>query len=303
MDQIQSKRSALVVEGGAMRVVFANGVLDTFIQEDFYPFDLHIGVSAGASSIAGYLARMYKRNYLLLTRFCTKLPFINWKNWLMGKHWVDLDWFFDVAMRDLHLDHETLFAADHEFLIGMTHMECGRCHFIRADSSTLEEHLLATGALPFLYRKWVKVNGMTMVDGSISDSIPVRAALERQANTIMVIRSRPRAYRMETPVETRLAAFRLNKKYPALSRTLLSRADYYNQSIELLRQPPEGVDILEITPPEQFKTARFSTDFDALQRDYQAGREAGYRAIEQWRALQRASSDGRPAEKEAQRSL
>lgn len=281
----QAIRSALVVEGGAMRVVFANGVLDTFIQEDFYPFDLHVGVSAGASTVAGYLARMYKRNYLLLTRFCPKEPFINWKKWLLGKHMVDLDWFFEVAMRDLHLDHATLFShPNKEFWVGMTHMECGRSHFFQAHSENLEHYLLATGALPFLYRKWVKVQGMTMIDGSISNSIPLSAALERQAQQIMVIRSRPREYRMETPVETRLAAFKLSKKYPALSQTMLHRAQVYNQSVAQLRQPPEGVEILEINPPADFQTARFSTDFNSLQRDYQAGREAGYSAIAQWKA-------------------
>ena len=45
-------KNALVVEGGAMRGIFSAGVLDTFLLEGFDPFDLYIGVSAGAGNIA-----------------------------------------------------------------------------------------------------------------------------------------------------------------------------------------------------------------------------------------------------------
>ena len=40
-----------------MRGIFAAGVLDEFLQEKFNPFDLFIGVSAGAVTLASYLCR------------------------------------------------------------------------------------------------------------------------------------------------------------------------------------------------------------------------------------------------------
>ena len=49
-----SKR-ALVVEGGAMRGIFATGVLDAFIERSYNPFDFTIGVSAGSVVLMGYL--------------------------------------------------------------------------------------------------------------------------------------------------------------------------------------------------------------------------------------------------------
>ena len=47
---------ALVVEGGAMRGIFAAGVLDEFIQAHHYPFSLCLGVSAGSTALAAYLS-------------------------------------------------------------------------------------------------------------------------------------------------------------------------------------------------------------------------------------------------------
>lgn len=49
-----TKPSALIVEGGAMRGIFASGVLDAFLEEDYRPFDMAIGVSAGSTNLVGY---------------------------------------------------------------------------------------------------------------------------------------------------------------------------------------------------------------------------------------------------------
>ena len=47
---------AIVVEGGAMRGIFATGVLDAYIETGFFPYEFAIGVSAGTSNLANYLA-------------------------------------------------------------------------------------------------------------------------------------------------------------------------------------------------------------------------------------------------------
>ncbi len=39
-------KTALVVEGGGMRSVFTAGVLDTFLEHGYDPFDLFIGRTA-----------------------------------------------------------------------------------------------------------------------------------------------------------------------------------------------------------------------------------------------------------------
>jgi predicted patatin/cPLA2 family phospholipase len=54
--------SALVVEGGAMRGIFACGVLDVFMEQAFNPFDLAIGCSAGGCILASHLAGQRGRN-------------------------------------------------------------------------------------------------------------------------------------------------------------------------------------------------------------------------------------------------
>ena len=52
---------ALIVEGGAMRGIFASGVLDAFVESHHYPFDFVMGVSAGATNLVSYLSEQPRR--------------------------------------------------------------------------------------------------------------------------------------------------------------------------------------------------------------------------------------------------
>jgi predicted patatin/cPLA2 family phospholipase len=46
---MQKIKKALIVEGGGSRGVFSFGVIDSFIKASYNPFDIHLGVSNGAS--------------------------------------------------------------------------------------------------------------------------------------------------------------------------------------------------------------------------------------------------------------
>lgn len=60
---------ALVVEGGAMRGIFAADVLDAFLSAHYQPFNQCFGVSAGATNIAAYLCGQHKRNHAVITDY------------------------------------------------------------------------------------------------------------------------------------------------------------------------------------------------------------------------------------------
>ena len=46
---MNKQKTALVVEGGGNRGVFSFGITDSFIKNNFDPFDIYIGVSNGAA--------------------------------------------------------------------------------------------------------------------------------------------------------------------------------------------------------------------------------------------------------------
>ena len=59
---MNKKKTALVVEGGGNRGVFSFGITDSFIRNNFDPFDIYIGVSNGAAVVFWYLMRESENN-------------------------------------------------------------------------------------------------------------------------------------------------------------------------------------------------------------------------------------------------
>jgi hypothetical protein len=72
------RQTALVVEGGAMRGIFAAGVLDAFLAKGRTAFDHCIGVSAGAVNLAAFLAGQQGRNHNVITDYSCRPSSSTW---------------------------------------------------------------------------------------------------------------------------------------------------------------------------------------------------------------------------------
>ena len=273
-------RNALVVEGGAMRGIFAAGVLDAFLKNNFNPFELCIGVSAGASNIAAYLGQQHRRNYRVYTEFCTNPEFISWKKFFCGGHLMDLDWLWDISIREIRLDLKKIFSSGKEFLVGVTSAVRGRAVFLKPDESTCEQYLKVSSAVPLSYRTIHSIGGVPMVDGGIGASIPAAEAWRRGGQRIMAIRTQPLSYVRRATFVTKIHAFAM-RKYPCLRQAMLDRADRYMQEVAFLRNPPRDVRIIEVAPPA-IRTSRFTKDLHLLEKDYHAGIEQGLTAMKRW---------------------
>ncbi|WP_282014821.1 patatin-like phospholipase family protein [Marinifilum flexuosum] len=279
--QKDSGKTALVVEGGAMRGIFAAGVLDTFMEQSFLPFDMVIGVSAGSINAAAYLANQHGRNYKVFTDYSLRPEYISWKKFLRGGHLMDLDWSWDITGSELPINADSLFKKNIDFEIGITRNSDGSSKFIKASPENLSDVMKASCSVPLFYRNFLKVDGEIVADGGVSAPIPVERAIEKGATKVMVIRSRKSDYRMKNGNENKLSRF-LFRKHPGLAKAIQKRPDTYNQTIELINHPPAGVEIIDICPADSFSTKRFTQDKEILDRDYKLGKEQGMEAIERW---------------------
>lgn len=280
--RLTSEKTALVVEGGAMRGIFSTGVLDSFIQNNFNPFDLCVGVSAGSTNIAAYLAHMYKRNYTIYTDYSLRKEFISLRKFILGKHLVDLDWLWDISIREYRLDLETILSQKSQFRIGLTNVETGTIEYFVPQKENLEDLLKASSALPVFYRGFVSINNTLYADGGVSDPIPVMEAVRQNATKILVIRSRPYGKTLESKGSQALSAIAL-RKYPKLVEAIRARVNVYAQSLQFLRNPPKGISIIEVNPPDDFLTERLTKDKHILDADYRKGIETGIRIMKKWK--------------------
>ncbi len=278
------KKSALIVEGGGMRGIFAAGILHAFGNKGFDPFDLYIGVSAGACHLASHLAGQNSRNFDITLRYSLSRQFINPWRFLKGGHLMDLDWMWEQTIKNYRLDlkqiKEKLQTQKKDYLIVATSMETGGPLYLHPDINTLEHYLKVSSSLPILYRKEMDVKGEKATDGGISDSIPVREALRRGATDITVIRSRSAGYvKKESPIVLAVFSWYF-RKYPRLIEAFRQRADRYNAAVAFINNPPSGVCIAQLAPPAALEIGRTTKNEATLRKAYKAGIDYGNRFIE-----------------------
>lgn len=266
------KKKALVVEGGGMRGVFSAGVLDAFHELAFDPFDLYLGVSSGACNLASFAARQHRRNLRNYIGPMHRRDFLSVRRFLRGKHYIDLDWLWELWRREDPLDIPT--AEKHldgrQMLFVCTSFDTGRAAYLSPKGQDWYQIQKASSALPLMYRTPVMIDGAGYVDGGVADAIPVREAYERGARSIVVVRSRPISYVKKLSSEARLLRW-LFRKNPPLLQALERREETYMDSIEFIRRPPRDAQIVEITPTGLQKTSRTTQELESLEHDYHMG--------------------------------
>ncbi len=269
---------ALIVEGGAMRGIFASGVLDDFMEDDYLPFDFAIGVSAGASNLVGYLSQAPKRSYNVITTMATDKTFFNPTRFARGGNLVDVKWLWEESNRRYPINCENLFDSIPMFA-ALTNIETGHADYYQVKPTSLSNIIEATTALPIAYRETPCFSGGCFTDGGVADSIPVREAYRRGARDITVILSHPLSYQMK-PAKYPWLLKRVLSKYPNIAESMLVRASNYNQSLDFIRHPPKDATIRVIAPPENFAVKRLTMNKDALNDGYNMGRIAGREHLE-----------------------
>ena len=271
-------KSALVVEGGGMRGIFAAGVLHAFGSESFDPFDLYIGVSAGACNLASHLAGQNDRNLDVILQYSATTDFINPWRFLRGGHLMDLDWLWEQTIRNYRLDLACLFhklrSQNKKYIVVATSMESGDALYLEPSEYTLEHYLKVSSSLPVFYRNILDVSGQKAADGGIADAIPVQQAYRMGATDITVIRSRPSNYVKKQSRLTFIFSLYF-KNYPRLVEKFRKRARLYMDAIDFISKPPAGIRISQIAPPHDVSVGRTTRDKAMLRNVYQTGIDYG----------------------------
>ena len=210
--------------------------------------------------------------------------FISFPKFLRGGHLLDLDWLWDITIREIRLDLEAIYSRAKPFVVVLTDVQTGDAQYKLTGAHDLEHVLKASSAMPLLYRAYPEVDGRPMTDGGVADSIPVGEAIRRGARRIMVIRSRHRDYMKRPSLSEHVMRWHV-RHYPFLQQARAKRVERYNEAVALIRRPPEGASIIEICPPASFRVSRLSQDRRILQEGYEQGRALAAEAIARWNTV------------------
>lgn len=265
---------ALVVEGGAMRGIYAAGVLDQFIDNGYRPFDFCIGVSAGSTNLAAWLANQRGRTKEVITDYSCRPEFINFVRFAKGGHWLELDWLWDILSEEYPLDLDAFEQQPIPLYIAATSVKTGEAKYIKGTAENLELVLKASCSVPMAYRHYPEFGGEPMTDGGVADSIPVLKAYEMGAREITVILSQVSGYRKSAP-KAPWVIRRLLKHTPKLADAMIRRAVSYNKAIDFIESPPSDCKVNIIAPEQSFAVGRLTTSQEKLNAGYDMGYKAG----------------------------
>ncbi|MCW7551923.1 patatin family protein [Endozoicomonas gorgoniicola] len=286
-DLSNQPKTALIVEGGGMRGVFAAGVLDAFADKRHKPFAGYYGVSAGALNLLSFLSGQRGRNLDIYTGTCLEPNFISLARHIRGGNLFDLDWFFERISKQFTIDSRRFYQTLESSLMTVV-TTCTRTgypvyHEITPDTDRVDlfNILKASSALPMIYRSPIHVDERTLMDGSLSDPLPVIRAIEDGFNDLVIIRTRESNYRKTASSSNRLLAWQFRKQ-PELSSLIRQQYAIYNETLDQLDDFRErGISITEICPETPLNSTRSTRNRNRLVADYHRGYAIGYNLLGQ----------------------
>ena len=297
--KIAQPKVALIAEGGGQRGIFTAGVLDAWLEQNYDPFDLFIGTSAGSQNLTSYLARQKGYAKRLIRGLSRNKRFFQLGRGLMGKHIVDLDWYFDKTKEvNRAIDFKTAKTSlgERELLITATNVRDRKAYYL---SPTGEEHqwrelLKASSALPFLYKQGVKLtpwlnaqaaNETTQIskaqedfflDGGLAAPLPVREAYNRGARKIVVIRTVDADFQAQSAWVQKLRSLATAAGYcPKTLDYLIQHEQAYLDELNFMANPPSDVEIIQIFADETLHSKLLGSTNDDLRKDHKLGVKAG----------------------------
>ncbi|WP_279146586.1 patatin-like phospholipase family protein [Photobacterium carnosum] len=198
LNTTSNKKIALIVQGGGQRGIFSAGVLDSFLDHQFDPFELYIGTSAGALNLSSFISRQPRFGYHFIRDVSMDDKFFNLYKYLSKQQPMNLEWALQqVSSSGLYpLDVATA----HKTLMCRTALACAtrkdtlQDYYLPMYQQDWQDVLLASCAIPLLYNQPVNMDELQWVDGGVSAAIPVKEAWRRGADLVVVIRTEPLEY-------------------------------------------------------------------------------------------------------------
>ena len=273
-------KKGLVLEGGAMRGLWTAGVTDVMMEHDIWPDGL-IGVSAGAAFGCNYKSRQIGRAIRYNTRFARDKRYSGVWSLVTSGDYFNAKFGYHVVPYEYDLfDTKTFEQNPMQFMVVCTDVETGEAvyHDMNHVSFDELEWLRASASMP-LVSKVVEVQGRKLLDGGVSDSIPLSYFESIGYDRNVVILTQPLGYQKQPSKLMPLMRLSL-REHPQFVKAMSERYIMYNRQLEFVAQAEKEGRCLVIRPDEKIPIGHISHDPEQMRRVYEIGRQVGERYIE-----------------------
>jgi predicted patatin/cPLA2 family phospholipase len=251
-------KTALIVEGGAMRGAWAAGVLAYLQERGRRQYDLVYAASSGACSAAYFVADMWEPGLTIWRDLACNV--VRKSNFLRHKPMIDLAYLVDHIMRKrFPLSVEALQKAPTKFFIVLTDCQTGEPVYFHACDERVFAALRATSSMALATRGFDYVDGQPYADGGVADPIPIRRAMADGATDITVVLTHNPAFRLK-PVPRWMGKLAY-PEWPMVARVWTARQNVnYNAALDLMKRPPEGIRLRVFRPLRPLPVSSFTAE-------------------------------------------
>lgn len=260
----------LVVEGGGMKCSYTAGILDKFLDHQF-TFDYAIGVSAGSSCTASFLAGQRGRNRRFFVDHVGEDGYMGMRTFLHTGSFFGLSYIYgDLTNSDGAdpLNYEAVMANPTEFKIVATDASTGKAVYFDKSDIVKDDYrvFMASCAIP-VASKPVVIGKKAYYDGGCADPIPVRRALSDGCDRVVILLCRPKET-VRTPEKHQELLKLALLKYPRTYHAIEKRYLIYNETLDFARELERQGKALIVAPEKTLPVSTYTKDPAVLQKLY-----------------------------------
>lgn len=252
----------LVLEGGAFRGMYTQGVLDFWMQNDL---NIHtvIGVSAGALTGMNYVSGQIGRSARTYLGYRHKPSFIGLPAFLRSRSLIRLDFILNDYDKIEKLDESMLYSPERRFVVLATSCETGEpMYFEKANCKDMKSAIKASSSMPFI-TPMVSVDGHKCLDGGCSCAVPYQWAIDQGYEKIVVVTTHDKAFRNIDPKVMKTGR-RFYPRHKAFSTVLDQSHVRYNKQYNDLERLASEKRIFWLAPSEKVTLKRLDGDMEKL---------------------------------------
>lgn len=265
-----------------MRGMFTCGVIDTFMEAGIH-FDGLVGVSAGAAFGCNYKSHQIGRALRYNKAFAADARYMGIRSLATSGNLINAEFAYHVVPTQYDIFDSKTFEQDPmSFHLVCTDVQTGKPVYHELTKVDFEalEWIRASASMPGV-SKPVCLDGMALLDGGISDSIPLRYFQSQGYERNVVILTQPKGYYKQTSRLQNILLRILASKYPAIRRAMKVRHDMYNAQLHYIAAEEQAGRALLIYPERPLGISRVCSNASQLQQTYDLGQRHAQRVLEQ----------------------
>ncbi len=261
----------LVLEGGAWRGLYTQGVLDSLMEHGIN-FQTTIGISAGAMGGIGYVSGQIGWAAHVNLTYRHNSNYVGTGAMKRDHGITGFSFLFGDVFQEYPINEARFADPSRRFVVGASNLIRGRVeYFEKGQCDDILQAVRASATVPYISEP-VMLDDMPYLDGGMITKIPYHWAKVRDFKKIMVIRTRDRSYRKEEKDLVKANHIFFNE-YPNLEQAMIGTTARYNRLMDEIDQDEKDGKIFVQATSEPIEVTRFEGDLEKLGDLYFRGYE------------------------------